>query len=59
MSNKEIIKQLKTLKGIKDAGTPNKKWVASNRDILMSQINPSMQSNTDKYLLGENIYFVK
>ncbi|MFA6422380.1 MAG: DUF5667 domain-containing protein [Candidatus Buchananbacteria bacterium] len=59
MSHKEVIKQLKSLKSLEVGGQPQESWVLRNKEIMMSQIQPPVQNNTDKYLLGEKIYYVK
>lgn len=58
MNHKQIIKQLKSLKAHEVGGQPQESWILQNRNILMSQIQP-VKKDTDKYLLGENIYYVK
>lgn len=40
MSHKELIKNLKEVKNLETLGRPEAAWVLSNREILMSQINP-------------------
>lgn len=40
MSNNELVKQLKRIKGLEAGGQPQGSWVSGNRDILMSQIKP-------------------
>ncbi|MEI6626970.1 MAG: DUF5667 domain-containing protein [bacterium] len=46
MDNKNLIKNLKQMKNLEVAGTPQASWLLSSKDILMSQINP--QSNEVK-----------
>lgn len=59
MKQKELIAQLKQLKGLEVGGRPQEAWVARNREVLMSQVNPVASENTDKYLLGEKIYYFR
>lgn len=40
MSNKQIVAQLKKIKSLEPIGKARENWVASNREILMHQINP-------------------
>lgn len=40
MSHQALIKNLKKVKNLESVGRPGGAWVAENRDILMSQINP-------------------
>lgn len=40
MSNKKIVAQLKKIKTLEPIGKARESWVASNREILMHQINP-------------------
>ena len=40
MSNKQIVAQLKKIKSLESIGKARENWVASNREILMHQINP-------------------
>lgn len=52
--SKSLINNLKAIKNLESAGRPEASWVASNREILMSQINP--QAKTVEYSLVKYYY---
>lgn len=51
MSNKQIVAQLKKIKSLEPIGKARENWVASNREILMHQINPQGKT-AEKELSG-------
>jgi len=42
--SKTLINNLKAIKNLESAGRPEASWVAANRELLMSQINPQSKS---------------
>jgi len=58
--SKKLIQQLKQLKNLDLAGTPNDSWIASNREVLMNQIQPKTSSKVSKKpFLGDNFYYAR
>ncbi len=60
MTNQELIKQLKSYRKLESGGQPQDFWVASNKELLMSQIQPRTSYNqavTDKP--SEATYYVE
>ena len=55
MSNQDLIKKLQDLKKLEAAGRPQAGWVMSNREILMSQIQPQNKVNTEN--ISEAVYY--
>jgi len=49
-----IINQVKKIKNLESVGRPRESWVLSNRNILMSQINPGARQNETP---ATNYYF--
>lgn len=59
MNDKDLIQKLSQLKNIEAAGAPSKDFVASNREILMSQIKPASVSSSPVEKAGEASYYIE
>lgn len=58
--NQKLIQQIKQLKNLELAGQPQDSWIASNKELLMNQIQPQVSSSiTNKSLFGNNFYYAK
>jgi len=57
MTNKELIEKLNQVKDLSAGGQPEAVWIASNRDILMSQIQPSSVNESPVKELGNGFYY--
>ncbi len=55
---KELIKNLKRISEFEAGGRPQEDWIASNREILMSQIKPRMENDrVADYQAGDRVYY--
>lgn len=57
MTNKELIEKLNQVKDLSSGGQPDQAWIASNRDVMMSQIQPSSQNESTVKELGDGFYY--
>lgn len=57
--SKKLIQQIKQLQGLQLAGSPQDSWVASNKEVLMNQIQPQSAKVSNKSFLGDNFYYAK
>lgn len=57
MTHKELIKKLNQVRDLSSGGNPNSVWVASNKEILMSQIKPNSQNESPVATSSERIYY--
>jgi uncharacterized protein (UPF0297 family) len=58
--NKKLIQQIKQLKNLELAGQPQDSWIASNKELLMNQVQPQVSSRVaSKSLFGNNFYYAK
>ena len=54
---KELIQKFNQIKATKAGGNPDRDWLVSNREILMSQIRPNTQSDYQVEKTGEAKYY--
>lgn len=54
---KELAKKLNQVKNLTAGGQPDQAWVLSNKNILMSQIQPHNQSEETTNIRSEKIYY--
>jgi hypothetical protein len=59
--SKKLIQQIRQLQGLQLAGKPQDSWVASNKEVLMNQIQPQSTANVsnNKSFFGDNFYYAK
>jgi hypothetical protein len=57
--SKKLIQQIKQLQGLQLAGSPQDSWVASNKEVLMNQIQPQSVKVSNKSFSGDNFYYAK
>lgn len=59
MKNRDLIKQLHTLKSHQAAGAPDETWVSANREIMMSQIRPQVSAQEVPVASGDMGYYFR
>ncbi|MEK7072504.1 MAG: DUF5667 domain-containing protein, partial [Patescibacteria group bacterium] len=57
MTHKELVEKLNQVKDLSSGGNPNSVWVTSNKEILMSQIQPNNQNESPVAKSSERIYY--
>lgn len=57
MTNKELIAKLNQVRDLNSGGKPDAAWMASNRDVLMSQIQPNSVNESPVKEFGTGFYY--
>ncbi|NCN07228.1 hypothetical protein GW933_00900 [Candidatus Falkowbacteria bacterium] len=57
MTNNDLIEKLNQIKDLNSGGKPDSAWIASNRDVMMSQIQPNSQNESTVKELGDGFYY--
>lgn len=57
MKDKELIAKLKQLKTLEAGGRPQESWLVSNKEILMSQIQPRIKQKVADEKVRDRVYY--
>lgn len=57
MTNRELIEKLNQVRDLTSGGNPDSSWIVSNKNIMMSQIQPNNQHESPVKEIGDGFYY--